>query len=82
MLNPDPWTPLNIATDPAVATISTGSSQSFVIVYRNRNGAVGLAERRLSQGAGLRAAETRKLSFEHHTLPAPPAGQKPDNRQR
>ncbi|TBL33313.1 MULTISPECIES: hypothetical protein [unclassified Micromonospora] len=70
-LNPDPWTPLNVATDPTVATISTGSTQSFVIAYRNRNGAIGLAERRLDHGAGLRGAEVAEMSFEHHTLPPP-----------
>ncbi|MGW0505910.1 hypothetical protein [Micromonospora sp. NPDC003241] len=68
---------MNVATDPTVATISTGSTQSFVIAYRNRNGAIGLAERRLDRGAGLRGAEVAEMSFEHHTLP-PPAESRAD----
>jgi hypothetical protein len=73
VLNPDPVSyPENVATDPAVAVASTGNEQSFIIVFRNQNGAFRIYERRLSStgGQGLTSAQ---ISYAGHTMPAPPA---------
>ncbi|MGN9778322.1 hypothetical protein ACTMS0_21525 [Micromonospora sp. H33] len=73
VLNPDPVSyPENVATDPAVAVVSTGTEQSFIIVFRNQNGAFRAYERRLSStgGQGLTSAQ---ISYAGHTMPAPPA---------
>ncbi|MEV1143135.1 hypothetical protein [Micromonospora sp. NPDC049799] len=73
VLNPDPvGTPENAATDPAVAKVSTGTSQTYVIVFRNRNGAFRLYSRQLSPGDGQGLAGAQ-VSYAGRTLPAPPA---------
>ncbi|MER7459560.1 hypothetical protein [Micromonospora sp. NPDC126480] len=73
VLNPDPVSyPENVATDPAVAVVSTGAEQSFIIVFRNQNGAFRAYERRLSSTEGQRLASAR-VSYTGHTLPVPPA---------